>query len=119
MCGIWKSRRERIFYKRKRDDDTRFVSSSPDHKTSEILADSGEPGCVSARSGGRLTSSANCLPWRLELPAQPLAGHVQTPLDRADRRLELAAHLLERSAANVKRLQRLPVQGLEAVQTVP
>src|SRR5260370_20216124 len=63
--------------------------------------------------------SADRLAIRLQLPAQPLAGHVQPALDRADRRFELTAHLLERSAANVERLQRLPVQRLEPAETVP
>ena len=65
------------------------------------------------------SSSADRLLRRLQLPAQPLAGHVQPTLDGTDRRLEFAAHLLERSAANVERLQRLPVQSLEPIQAVP
>src|SRR5437899_9036388 len=52
----------------------------------------------------------------LQLLAQPVAGHVQTPLDRADRRLELAAHLLERAALDVEGQQRLAVGRLQAVQ---
>src|SRR5437879_4190794 len=58
------------------------------------------------------------LPAALQLLAQPLAGHVQPTLDGADRRRELARHLLQRAATQVERLQRRPVQRLETVQTL-
>src|SRR6266404_2286798 len=64
-------------------------------------------------------SKARPLLAALQLPAQPVAGHVQPALDRADGRLELAAHLLERTAVNVKRHQRLLVDRLEALQARP
>ena len=53
---------------------------------------------------------------RRQLAGEPLAGDVQTPLDRADRRAELVAHLDQRAAVEVKRDQRLPVQGREPIQ---
>src|SRR5919204_3991946 len=56
---------------------------------------------------------------RLQILPEPVPGHVQPPLDRADRRLELAAHLLERAAANVKRHERRPIDRLEPVEAGP
>src|SRR5262249_38722697 len=50
---------------------------------------------------------------------EPVTGDVQTPLDGADRRLELTAHLLERPAADVERHQRGPVHGLQLVEADP
>src|SRR5438067_123579 len=50
---------------------------------------------------------------------QAVARHVQTPLDRADRRLELTAHLLERLAADVEGDERRAVNRLELLQPRP
>src|SRR5262249_58946041 len=49
--------------------------------------------------------------------AQALTRHVQPTLDGADRRVELAAHLLERTAAQVERLEGVAVRSLQAAQT--
>src|SRR6516225_5906148 len=45
----------------------------------------------------------------LQLRLQAVPGDVQAALDRADRRLELTAHLLQGSAVQVERLQRRTV----------
>src|SRR5438552_12391217 len=55
----------------------------------------------------------------VKMAAQPVAGHVQPALDGADRRLEFAAHLLQRTAVNVERHQRRAVHRLEPVQSGP
>src|SRR5207237_10446022 len=55
----------------------------------------------------------------VEVAAQTVTGDVQAALDRADGRLELAAHLLERAAANVERHQRGPVGLLEPLEPGP
>src|SRR5260370_15686790 len=55
----------------------------------------------------------------LEGLAQPVAGHVQAALDRADRRLELARHLLQGATLDVEGDQRSAVKRLEPIQTVP
>ena len=67
--------------------------------------------------GCSITSSWCRSRWRTPaLVLQPVAGDVQPALDGADRRLELAAHLLQRPAADVERHQRLAVQRLQPLQ---
>jgi len=46
---------------------------------------------------------------RLDLAGQPFPGDVQPPLDRAQRRLELVAHLQQRLSVDVERHQRVAV----------
>src|SRR5579859_7118199 len=54
-----------------------------------------------------------------QLLAEPVAGRVQPALDRADRTLELVAHLLERLSLDVERDQRATIEVAELRQSAP
>src|SRR6266851_5630049 len=60
-------------------------------------------GALRSGADGRFLAPCRSL---LERLAQPVAGHVQTALDGADRRLELARHLLQGTALDVEGDQR-------------
>ena len=53
---------------------------------------------------------------RFQLPRQSFSRDVQPALDRTDRRIEGCAHLRQRFAADVKRLERRAVQVAELCQ---
>src|SRR5438445_2792550 len=52
-----------------------------------------------------------------ELVAQPVAGRVQPPLDRAHRAVELGAHLLQRASLEVESHEGPPVEIAQAIET--
>ena len=73
---------------------------------------------TAAKSGLRARQlTLACVPV-FQLLAQPVAGHVQTPFDRAHGRLELAAHLLEAAALQVEGHERVAVHLLQAAQAL-
>src|SRR5579863_9841420 len=53
-----------------------------------------------------------------QLVAQPVAGRVQPALDRADRAVELGAHLLNRAPLEIEGDERPAVQVAQAIETV-
>src|SRR5262245_30055679 len=85
-----------------------------------VALDAGELALAALRTG-HLRRHRPAGPCRrpLHLLLQPVASDVQTPLDGADGRLEVAAHLLQRLTADVEGDQGGPIDRLQPLQPPP